>query len=171
MFSYVTIPDFESFHAGTSKRLLRYALGLTGDLAEAQDLTQEAYARAWQRWRRLSRYDNPEGWLRLVVSRLATDRWRRIGVRAQRPAPQDSPRVGQPPGEEHVMLVKALKELPMDQRRALALHYLLDMPVADIAAETGAKLNTVKSWLSRGRANLATALGYATMTGGDNGGR
>jgi RNA polymerase sigma-70 factor, ECF subfamily len=166
VFSYVTISDFESFYAGTSRRLLRYALGLTGDLGEAQDLTQEAYARAWQRWRRLSRYDNPEGWLRLVVSRLATDRWRRIGVRSSAAPPV--PQIGQPPGEEHVMLVKALKELPMDQRRVLALHYLLDLPIADIAAETGANLNTVKSWLSRGRANLATALGYTSLTGGEN---
>jgi len=167
VFSCVTPPDFEAFYAGTSRRLLRYTFGLTGDLAEAQDLTQEAYARAWQRWRRLRRYDNPEGWLRLVVSRLATDRWRWLGVRRGTAPP--GPQVGEPPGEEHVMLVKALKELPIDQRRALALHYLLDRSVADIATETGANINTVKSWLSRGRANLAAALGYASMTGGDNG--
>ena len=37
---------------------------------------QEAYARAWQRWRRLRDYEDPEGWLRLVVTRLATDWWR-----------------------------------------------------------------------------------------------
>ncbi|WP_425455244.1 RNA polymerase sigma factor [Allorhizocola rhizosphaerae] len=48
MYPIVTVPDFESFYEGTSRRLLRYAYGLTGDLAEAQDLTQEAYARAWR---------------------------------------------------------------------------------------------------------------------------
>src|SRR6266545_3434629 len=44
-------------------------------------LVQETYARAWQRWRRLAGYDDQEAWLRLVVTRLATDRWRRLGVR------------------------------------------------------------------------------------------
>jgi RNA polymerase sigma-70 factor (ECF subfamily) len=60
------------------------------------------------------------------------------------------------------MLVGALRALPMAQRRALVLHYLLDRPVADIAAETGASVGTVKSWLSRGRANMAAALGDLT---------
>src|SRR3954462_5071382 len=45
--------DFDAFYRDTSRRLLRYAYGLTGDPVEAQDLVQEAYARAWQRWKRL----------------------------------------------------------------------------------------------------------------------
>src|SRR4029450_7690742 len=52
--------DFDSFYRDTSRRLVRYAYGLSGDPAEAQDLVQEAYARAWQRWRRLSGYEDPE---------------------------------------------------------------------------------------------------------------
>ncbi len=123
----MTIPDFETFYAGTSRRLLRYAYGLTGDLAEAHDLTQEAYARAWERWRRLRTYDNPEGWLRLVVTRLAADRRRWLSVRVRRGEPP--PGIVAPPGEEHIMVVNALRGLPIDQRRALALHYLLDRPI------------------------------------------
>ncbi len=156
MFLGVTTSDFESFYLGTAPRLMRFAYGLTGDLAEAQDFTQEAFARAWQRWRRLQRYDNPEAWLRLVVTRLATDRWRWLGVRRASPPP--SAVSVPPPDEELMMLVAALKRLPLDQRRALALHYLLDRSVADIAAETGTSVNTVKSWLARGRANLATVM-------------
>jgi RNA polymerase sigma-70 factor (ECF subfamily) len=150
------MPDFESFYLGTAPRLLRFAYGLTGDLSEAQDFTQEAYARAWQRWRRLQRYDNPEAWLRLVVTRLATDRWRWLGLRRASPPPSPDP--VPPPDEELMTLVAALKRLPMEQRRALALHYLFDQSVADIAAETGTNINTVKSWLARGRANLAAVL-------------
>jgi RNA polymerase sigma-70 factor, ECF subfamily len=153
----VTMRDFEAFYVGTAARMLRFACGLTADVVEAQDLTQEAYARAWQRWRRVRRYDSPEAWVRLVVSRLAMDRWRRLGVRTSRPLPRPAPVA--PPDEELVVLVAALKRLPFDQRRALALHYLLDRSVADIAAEAGAKENTVKSWLARGRANLAAELG------------
>jgi RNA polymerase sigma-70 factor (ECF subfamily) len=159
----VTVLDFEAFYQGSAHRLMRFAYGLTGDLAEAQDFTQEAYARAWQRWRKVQRYDNPEAWLRLVVTRLATDRWRWLGVRRASPPP--SAESVPPPDEELMTLVAALKQLPVDQRRALALHYLFDQSVADIAAETGTNVNTVKSWLARGRANLATVLGGRSHVG------
>jgi RNA polymerase sigma-70 factor (sigma-E family) len=148
--------SFEAFYTGTAPRLLRYAYGLTGDLAEAQDFTQEAYARAWPRWQRLRQYENPESWLRLVVNRLATDRLRRLRVRRERASPEAT--VVPPPGEEMLTLIAALKQLPVAQRKALVLHYFLDMPVADIAAETGTNINTVKTWLARGRVNAAAQL-------------
>jgi RNA polymerase sigma-70 factor, ECF subfamily len=151
--------DFDAFYRDTSRRLLRYAYGLTGDPTEAQDLVQEAYARAWQRWRRLSGYEDPEAWLRLVVNRLSTDRWRRLGVRRSRAASVALAASAAPPSEDTVLLVQAMRTLPVAHRRALALHYLLDRSVAEIAAETGASTGTVKSWLSRGRSGLAAALG------------
>ena len=150
--------DFDEFYRDTSRRLLRYAYGLTGDPVEAQDLVQEAYARAWQRRRRLAGYDEPEAWLRLVVNRLAADRWRRLGVRRSRAAAAGPPDPVAPPSENVVLLVRAMRELPVTHRRALALHYLLDRSVAEIAAETGVATGTVKSWLSRGRAALAAEL-------------
>jgi RNA polymerase sigma-70 factor (ECF subfamily) len=154
--------DFDTFYRGTAPRLLRYAYGLTTDAAEAQDLVQEAYARAWQRWRRLRRYEDPEGWLRLVVTRLATDWWRRTQVRRTVRTPPPSP--ADPPDETVLVLVAALRTLPAAQRRALTLHYLLDRSVAQIAAETGATEGTVKSWLHRGRGALARLLDEETTT-------
>ena len=151
--------DFEAFYRDTSRRLMRYAYGLTGDPGEAQDLVQEAYARAWQRWRRLCRYEDPEAWLRLIVNRLSADRWRRLGVRRARAAAEPPPAPVDPPSEDVVLLVRAMRALPATQRQALALHYLLDRSIAEIAVETGAAQGTVKSWLSRGRAALAVALG------------
>lgn len=149
---------FDEFYRATSARMLRYGYALTGDLPEAQDLVQEAYVRAWQRWRRLAGYDHTEGWVRLVLTRLATDSWRRLRNRrlALRRAgpPGDIP----PPSEDTVLLVGALRRLPTAQRRAVALHYLCDMSVAEIAVETGTSPGTVKSWLSRGRAGLAAVL-------------
>ena len=159
--------DFDAFYRDTSRRLLRYAYGLTGDPAEAQDLVQEAYARAWQRRHRLAGYEDPEAWLRLVVNRLSTDRWRRLSVRRAWAASEAPPPPSPPPSEDVVLLVRAMRTLPLAHRRALALHYLLDRSVADIAAETGASTGTVKSWLSRGRQALATALDLdATETEG-----
>ena len=151
--------DFEIFYRDTSRRLMRYAYGLTGDPGEAQDLVQEAYARAWQRWRRLRGYEDPEAWLRLIVNRLSADRWRRLGVRRLRAAAERPPPPVGPPSEDLVVLVRAMRALPANQRQALALHYLLDRSVAEIAIETGVPQGTVKSWLSRGRAALAAAVG------------
>ena len=150
--------SFDEFYRSTSARLLRYGYAVTGDLAEAQDLVQEAYTRAWQRWRTVAVHPSPEGWVRLVVTRLAADRWRRIGrwrAALQRTGPTEPAR---PPNEDAVMLTAALRGLPVAHRQALALHYLLDLPVAEIAAEAGVAVNTVKSWLSRGRTGLAAAL-------------
>ncbi|WP_328461521.1 SigE family RNA polymerase sigma factor [Actinoplanes sp. NBC_00393] len=158
--------DFDGFYRDTSRRLMRYAYGLTGDAGEAQDLVQEAYARAWQRWRRVSRYEDPEAWLRLVVNRLSTDRWRRLFVRRDRAAAEPPRPPVAPPSENTVLLVAAMRTLPAAHRNALALHYLLDRSIADIAAETGVSIGTVKSWLSRGRAGLATALEPALLPEG-----
>ena len=147
--------DFDAFYRDTSRRLTRYAYGLTGDPGEAQDLVQEAYARAWQRRHRLAGYEDPEAWLRLVVNRLSTDRWRRLSVRRAWAASEAPPPPSPPPSEDVVLLVRAMRTLPLAHRRALALHYLLDRSVADIAAETGASTGTVKSWLSRPRVPAA----------------
>jgi RNA polymerase sigma factor (sigma-70 family) len=56
-------------------------------------------------------------------------------------------------------LVDALRALPDHQRETLALHYLADLSVADVAETLGVPAGTVKARLSRGRAALATALG------------
>ncbi|MCW3839407.1 SigE family RNA polymerase sigma factor [Micromonospora yasonensis] len=150
--------SFDDFYRSTSVRTLRYGYAVADDPAEAQDLVQEAYARAWRQWGKLAAHPAPEAWLRLVISRLATDRWRRLRswrLAASRTGPPDDVR---PPGEETVLLVGALRQLPVRQREALALHYLFDMSVAEVAREAGVPTGTVKSWLARGRARLAELL-------------
>jgi RNA polymerase sigma-70 factor, ECF subfamily len=150
--------SFDEFYRSTSARLVRYGYAVVGDLSDAQDVVQEAYTRAWQRWRTVAAHPQPEAWVRLVVTRLAADRWRRLArwhalLNRARP-----PEHVHPPGEDTVVVVAALRRLPVAQRQALALYYLFDMRVADIARETGVPVGTVTSWLSRGRAGLAEAL-------------
>ncbi|MDG4825896.1 sigma-70 family RNA polymerase sigma factor [Asanoa sp. WMMD1127] len=153
--------SFDEFYRTTAVRTLRYAVAVVGDATEAQDAVQEAYARAWRRWEAVAAHPAPEAWVRLVVSRLANDRWRRLGGVAALLRRTGPPPPAPPPGENTVVLVTALRALPVNLRRALALHYLCDMSIEDIAAETGAPPGTVKSWLSRGRERLAAQLGTA----------
>lgn len=150
--------DFHHFYAANYGDTVAMTYGYTADLGEAQDIAQEAFARAWQRWRDVSRYDNPVSWVRRVATNLAHSRWRRLKVatahllreRPPEPAPAVDP--------DHIAVVAALRKLPVHHREALVLHYLLDMPVNDIAEQLDVAVGTVKSWLHRGRAALADDL-------------
>ena len=84
------------------------------------------------------------------------------------PAITASPTTAAAPSEAHVALVAALKQLPEAQRRALVLHHLADLPVHEVARETGVPEGTVKARLSRGRAALAALLAdhQTTLPGG-----
>jgi len=148
--------SFDEFYRATSRRLMHFAYAMTGDLATAQDLTQDAYMRAWRHWQHVGGLDRPESWLRLVVTRLATDRWRRLRV-ATRLMPRRS-LVTPAPSEDSVLVAAALRSLPPAQRRAISLYYLLDLSIAEIATESNVSQGTVKSWLSRGRKALAGIL-------------
>ncbi len=154
--------DFDGFYSATGSRLLHVLYAMTGDLAEAQDVVQEAYARAWQRWSTVREYDDPAAWVRTVAWRLAISRRRkahnRISAAIRLHATQ--PPIAAP-SPDTAAIVAALRRLPDAQRRALALHYLCDLSVEAVAEETGVSTGTVKSRLSRGRTALAALIGEA----------
>ena len=160
--------DFDEFYAAHYADLVVQVYACFGDRQEAQDVVQEAFCRALARWRRLSAYDDPVAWVRRVAWNLATSRWRRartaLGfLRRQRGEP-----VVAGPEPDRVALWDALAALPTAQRRAMVLHYLVDMPVADIAAREGVAEGTVKSWLHRGRTALAARLAPMTTSEGNH---
>jgi len=131
--------------------------GYTAELAEAQDIAQEAFCRAWQRWHYVSGYDNPAAWVRRVATNLAHSRWkraRRAAAHLMRQRAHETP----PVDPEHVAVVAALRKLPLPQQKALVLHHILDLPVDEVAEHLDAPVNTVKSWLHRGRSALASEL-------------
>jgi RNA polymerase sigma-70 factor (ECF subfamily) len=152
--------DFDAFYQASARRVVLYLYAICGDLSDAQDIAQEAYARAWQHWPKVSGFDNPEGWVRTVGWRLAANRWRGVKrwLAAQaRLGPTDPPTDS--PSPDRVAVVAALQQLPAAQRQAVALHYLLDMSVNEIAAGTGTPAGTIKARLSRARTALAGLLG------------
>jgi RNA polymerase sigma-70 factor (sigma-E family) len=151
-------PDlsFDEFYLAARDRLVVQIAALTGDPAEAQDHVQEAFARAWVRWPSVSRYQDPEGWVRRVAYHRAVSRWRvarRLFLRAEAGEGGVHVEASQLP------LFEALGRLPVRERQALALQAIAGLSVAEIAAELSVPPGTVKSWLSRGRARLARELG------------
>jgi len=153
-----SVPDFDDFYRDTRQRLFRCLYALTGNAAEAQDVVHEAYARAWQRWSTVSAYDDPEAWVRTVARRIAVSGWRRTRNRLVAHRRHGPPAAVRGPDPDTVALVAALAKLPVDQRVAIVLHHLTDLPVADVARETGVPVGTVKARLSRGRRALADLL-------------
>jgi RNA polymerase sigma-70 factor, ECF subfamily len=139
-------------------KLVVQLYGVTGSLDEAEDLVQEAFVRAAASKRRFRSVDNPEAWLRTTAINAHRSRWRkaRNGRRARELLlpPRDPESL-----EQHLELITALRALPLAQRTVIALHYLADLPVEQIADELGVPTGTVKSRLSRGRDALALALG------------
>jgi RNA polymerase sigma-70 factor (ECF subfamily) len=148
--------DFEAFYARERRAVLAFAAALTGDWAVAEDLSQEAFAAAHAQWRTLH---SPSTWIRRVVANRSASRWRRLGREtraltrlAARPEPVALV-------EEDHEFWAAVRALPARQSQVIALRYLDDLSVTQIAELLEISEGTVKSSLSHARRNLAAALG------------
>ena len=161
--------EFDELYAASFRRITSQVYAMIGNLDEATECVQEAFARAWAHRRKLDRTEYPEAWVRTTAYRLAVSRWRRrrtasrpgdraVGTRTEVPAVDES----------HVALVAALKKIPEAQRQALVLHHIADLPVHQVAAEVGVPDGTITARLSRGRTALAALL--ADEQGGLQGG-
>jgi RNA polymerase sigma-70 factor (ECF subfamily) len=153
-----TVMDLDELYQASYRRLVVQVYAVCGDLAQAEDAVQDAFVTALRKEPRLSRVTNPEAWVRTVALNSLRHGWRHASVvrryRAQVPGPQSPPDVG----PEHVAIVTALQELDAGQREAVVLHYLADLPVAEVAAQLGVAEGTVKSRLARARDRLAVLL-------------
>lgn len=144
---------------------------MTGDLGEAQEAVQEAFTRALAAPRKFAALDNPESWLRRVAVNVARTRHRR-----RRMLDGLLHRIGPSPlvadyTPEHLALLAALRQLPQGQRYAIALHYLVDLPIDEVAQTLEISVGTVKSRLSRGRQALAQLLSTCDTTDNATSGR
>jgi RNA polymerase sigma-70 factor, ECF subfamily len=153
---------FDEFYQANYGRMVALVTAVIGDRAEAEDVVQDAFARALARWSRLGGYDLPEAWVRRVSLRIAVDSGRRLRrairvaakLSAQRPVPP-------PPPEDSLGftdLGRALKQLPLRHREVLVLHYLADLSVEQIAADRGLPPGTVKARLAAARRRLEREL-------------
>ncbi|TCC40455.1 RNA polymerase sigma factor [Kribbella speibonae] len=143
-------------YEGCYRRLVGQLFAICGNLGEAEDAVQEAFVRAIEKPRRLAQLDSPEAWLRTVALNVVRRRYRRAtrshGLFSRAGVPETTL-----PGlsADRVALVKALRQLPYEQREAIVLHHIVDLPVRDIAVQLGVPEGTVKARLSRGRSRLA----------------
>jgi RNA polymerase sigma-70 factor (sigma-E family) len=161
----VRIPDgFDQAFEGLYGIAYRVAFRILGDRGDAEDVAQEALARAAVRWSRLK--DRPEGWVTRVASNLAIDRYRR----RKRPTPPLNGPVGivDPHLGERGDLVVALRRLPRRQREAVVLRYLADLSEVQVALEMGCSVGAVKSHGARGLTSLRRHLTESRGKDGDD---
>lgn len=151
--------EFGSFYEQTVHRSYGFALGLTGDAAEAQDLVQEAYARAWERWRVVRSADSPAAWVATVIRRLSANRWRHLAVmRRHTPTLAQERQETTIDTELPIDLLWALQQLNSDERSAVVLHYVAAYTAVEVAEILGRPVGTVKALTYRARKKLAVLL-------------
>ncbi|MGC4808008.1 SigE family RNA polymerase sigma factor [Micromonospora sp. DT233] len=150
---------YEEFADSRLTALLRYAVMLTGDPHQAQDLVQETMVRAQLNWRRVARADSPERYVRRMLTNQYVD-WRRgswvrrVLLRAE---PEDVVAVSVDHAQAAVdrdQVWTWLARLPRRQRATLVLRYYEDLPDAEIAEILGCAVGTVRSSISRALATL-----------------
>jgi RNA polymerase sigma-70 factor (ECF subfamily) len=144
-------PDFDALYRAEFEQVRRAVFLLCGDAQLAEDATQEAFARALARWRRLRTHQVPGGWITTTAMNVA----RRQLRRRHEPITVEPTH---PDGADAVTVRAAIAALPPRQQEAVALHYLLDMPVAEVATAMEIDAGTVKTHLSRAREALARTL-------------
>jgi RNA polymerase sigma factor (sigma-70 family) len=156
--------DFDDFYRRELASLVGFARALSGS-AYADDLAQEAMLSAYTHWDRVSRMDLPIAWVRRVCANRAVSAHRRrlveakallrIGGRREPVAHLD---------EDHEQFWTEVRRLPKRQAQAVALFYVYDLSVHEIAQTLEVSEGSVKVHLSRGRAALAQRLGESEAT-------
>ena len=147
---------YEAFFRAEYRSVLRTAFLVIRDRQRAEDITQDAFVQLYRHWKKVSRYERPEAWVRRVAIRLAVRDVKRTRVREVL-----EPKASAPPSfrSPDLEVIDAVKQLPPMQRAAIALFYLEDRPVAEIADLLGISTSTCTVHLTRGRRRLADLLG------------
>ncbi len=153
---------FDDFFSAEYARLVTLLTAYTGHRATAEELAQEAMLRAHQKWKRVANYDAPSAWLRRVALNLANNHGarrrteRRMLVNLANERSAGRPGIGEATEQDEFWAV--VRQLPRRQAAAVALHYLEDRSVTDVATILGCAEGTAKAHLHKGRANLARLL-------------
>lgn len=139
--------DYGAHLEANYQRLVAQLYAITLDPAEAHDVVQDAYSRAWRNWAVISRSPDPSAWVRRVAVRSTIRSWRslltRFGLRRPRPVSGVDPRTG--------ALLAALGRLPVAERRAVVLSHMAGVSPAEIAAVEQTSIGSVQARLARAR--------------------
>jgi len=152
---------FERLYADLQAPILNYLYRLVGDSAQAEDLSQEAFTRAWRARGTLAQVDNPRAWLYRIATNAARDHLRRARLLAWLPLLGSDTRLAVEGPEDSTLeaarMQRALLRLAPDYRIPLVLYTCQDCSVAEIATALNLSTDAVKQRLARARRQLREA--------------
>lgn len=148
--------QLRELYAASYGRLVGVLTLATGRRDDAEEIVQDAFMRLIPRWEQVSRFDDPESWLRKVAFRLVVDRHRR-SWRAVSAVVSDHESVDKDV-DANIDIERAMARLPVAHRQVVLLHYLYDLPIDEIARVLNTRTGTVKSRLGRARVALGKML-------------
>ncbi|MEU6039128.1 sigma-70 family RNA polymerase sigma factor [Actinomadura sp. NPDC047616] len=159
-----TLGSYAEFYRYWMPRLTGYLRAQTSDSRWVEDVAQESMLAARARWGELMTYDKPGAWL-FRVATIMLRRWQ-ARAREQCTSLDDMVTRGAAPvavdggegAEERVDLMNAVRALPRRQREAVALHCLLEFPLAEVAQILGISEGAAKTHVHRARRRLAELL-------------
>lgn len=162
-----TDPEFTAFVRLVMPTLERLVVRLAPAGADAYDIAAEALTRVYVRWASLGEVTNKRAWALKVATNLAYNAWAKEArwkrhVRSRGPAPAVTRFEDDIANRD--LLRPALLALPKRQRTAIALRYLADLPLSEVAGAMGIGPETAKTHLERGLHSLRTALGSGLET-------
>jgi len=152
--------SFDSFYRAELKRVVAVVFALTGSRPVAEDMAHDAFLKAHRRWEEVSTYDHPGAWVRKVATNLALSGFRRLGAERKalaRLGPSAELTFDLEPADAEFW--QAVRELPKRQAQVIALFYLEDRTVREVADILEMAEGTVRTQLHRGRKALAKKLG------------
>ena len=152
---------FESEALPHLKRLFGVAYRMTGNVADAEDLVQETFLRAYRGFHRFASGTNARAWLITILQRVRIDALRRAGRAGEsEPLPEDGPAVPAPQERTPLALdlERGLASVPEPFKTAVILRDVEELSYEEIAAAVGAPIGTVMSRIHRGRAFLRSVL-------------
>ena len=149
--------DFERFYAAERGRLVRACLLLTGNMADAEDLAQEALSRVLERWTEVVRMASPVGYLYRTALNLNRKRLRRLAVAARRIVDRED-RDEMVAADERLDVLRAVASIPRPQREALVLIEWLGYSAEDAGSLLGIEPVSVRARLHRARTSLRRVL-------------
>lgn len=156
---------FDAFYRAELHSLVALATSLTGDAGHGAELAQEALLRTYRSWETVSRLDRPGAWTRRVLINLTIDAHRRTQREERATRRVVGSRMAEPssaPAEAaSEQFWSAARALPDRQRHTVALHYIDDLSVAEVARVLEVTEGSVKTSLHMARKSLALRLGVA----------
>jgi RNA polymerase sigma-70 factor, ECF subfamily len=156
--SVVEPQSFETFFEEHRSKLFGAMCLVTGNRQEAEEITQDAFLKLWERWGRISRLEDPTGFLFRTAMNVFRNRARRATLAARKALGLAERGDDLAAVEDRDEVVRAMRHLTPNQRAALVLTGYLGYSSEEAAKTLGVRASTVRALATKGRVTARATL-------------